>query len=505
MAAVLRSRGFGTLSQSTISRWRKGREALRATAQNPNELRFKRIRQTEYPDVDRALQLWILQILGSGRHPRLTGTAIRLKAREFATSLGHPADFLSLSNGWLESLQSRMGLRQHRYHGEAASAPVEKLAAEISRVRTIMDEYLPRDQLNFDETAFYYRLAPDKGLAVAQTSGIKMNKTRITVGLCTNVDGSEKFDPMFIGHARRPRPFGKKDGTELGYDYWWSKSAWMNADIWQRWLANLNARMAVEGRKVLLLCDNAPSHIHDQDQYPNVRVEYFAPNLTAWIQPNDAGIIQSFKAKYKNAYIQKTIERYEKGEPDVFKINQLEAMELAMAAWNQVSPSTITNCWWHTKLSGPGPDTDSPPTALLVPTVSSDVHDSISALQQSLDAFHTRNIMASIEPMGAEEFLSVDADLPTEQELTDDDILEQVREEERQAVADKNGQFLYEEDAAESASQLTAGSAVLQTQSEANASLNGIRAFLARLGSLDESDLAALSSLQRKVANLNNI
>ncbi|KAG8776922.1 hypothetical protein FRC12_000622 [Ceratobasidium sp. 428] len=135
IAAHLRSRGYETVSQSTISRWRRDKEVLQARAKNPNELRFKRIRQTEYPDVDRALQIWILQILGSSGHARLTGTAIRLEAQRFAQMFGH-SDFLSLSNGWLKSLKSRMGLQQHRFHSEVGSVPIEALPAADTSLPT---------------------------------------------------------------------------------------------------------------------------------------------------------------------------------------------------------------------------------------------------------------------------------------------------------------------------------------------------------------------------------
>jgi hypothetical protein len=231
MARVLRLRGYGTICQTTISRWMKKRDTFRALARNANELSFKRVRQVEYPDVDKALQMWILQM--QGRNIRLTGDVVRSKARAFAVRFGYPTDFLSLSNGWLESLKSRMGLRQHHYHGEAASAPVDLLAAEVTRVRGLMQDYAPCDCLNFDETALFFRLAPDKGLATCQMAGVKGDKVRISIGLCANQDGSEKLPPLIIGRARRPRAFGKKQGAELGFDYWWNTKAWMTGSVWQ--------------------------------------------------------------------------------------------------------------------------------------------------------------------------------------------------------------------------------------------------------------------------------
>ncbi|KAG8698782.1 hypothetical protein FRC09_007027, partial [Ceratobasidium sp. 395] len=136
MATTLRARGYGTIVQSTISTWLDQKDELWEQAKNPNELSFKRRRQSEFPDVDKVLQAWILQ--KQGRNLGIMGHVIRAKAREFAKEFGYPPDFLSLSNGWLGSLVARMGLRQHRYHGEAASAPIDTLADEIARVRGLI-------------------------------------------------------------------------------------------------------------------------------------------------------------------------------------------------------------------------------------------------------------------------------------------------------------------------------------------------------------------------------
>ncbi|KAG9123587.1 hypothetical protein FRC07_014638 [Ceratobasidium sp. 392] len=82
-ASVLKRRGYVTLSPSSVWRLNKSKDELGALAQNPNELRFKRVHQAEYPDVDQALQKWILQ--KQGGLVRLTGNNIRIKAKRFAT------------------------------------------------------------------------------------------------------------------------------------------------------------------------------------------------------------------------------------------------------------------------------------------------------------------------------------------------------------------------------------------------------------------------------------
>ena len=64
--------------------------------------------------------------------------------------------------------------------------------------------------------------------------------------------------------------------------------------------------------------------------------------------------------------------------------------------------------------------------------MSSDVQNTVLVLQQSLDTLHAKGAIAPIEPMRAEEFLLADANSPTEKVLTDDEIVKQVEEEEKQ-------------------------------------------------------------------------
>ena len=47
-------------------------------------------------------------------------------------------------------------------------------------------------------------------------------KYRLTMLIYCNADGSEKFQPVFIGNVERPRPFRKKYGRDYGLDYHFS-------------------------------------------------------------------------------------------------------------------------------------------------------------------------------------------------------------------------------------------------------------------------------------------
>ncbi|QRW26507.1 tigger transposable element-derived protein [Rhizoctonia solani] len=380
----------------------------------------KRTSVVTLPEVDLALTQWIIQRLH--QNVRLTGEVICAKGRYFCQMLGYLDTQLNFSHGWLDRFKTRLGLSSFTFHGDAASASPVHIEGERIRLREILSLYAPWDIYNIDETGLFFRLVPSRGYATRQMSGVKSDKTRITYAFCANMDGSDKRVPLIIGRACRPRCFNGSHGSDMGYNYFWNTKAWMTSPIWNIFLTELNADMQHQGRHILLLCDNAPSHKHDVTHYSNIRIEFLAPNLTAWVQPMDAGIIRCFKAMYKREFIRLAIARDEHSIADIYNISQLQAMELADRAWAMVTPQTIVNCWRHTGICppqhllfieyySPGVLDSHPNTTLELETALLEQAAGLPHLAHSL--FH--------------EMLSVfDETPPTEHEWTDLEIVEQI-------------------------------------------------------------------------------
>ena len=74
---------------------------------------------------------------------------------------------------------------------------------------TITSQYALDNIYNFDETALYYRLPPNKTLANCSVSGKKESKERITIGVCCNSTGSDQSKLVVISKYARSRCFGK--------------------------------------------------------------------------------------------------------------------------------------------------------------------------------------------------------------------------------------------------------------------------------------------------------
>lgn len=154
------------LKQPIISSWLSDEEKWRAQFANAESKgqagREKRAKQTEHPDVNEMLELWIAKAMADGVH--VNGEVLRQKWKHFADLVGVPGDErLNLSEGWLTAFKKRCGLKEFKKHGEAGSASAEDVEKERTRVREliVMYGYQLKDVFNMDETGLFFAYVPD--------------------------------------------------------------------------------------------------------------------------------------------------------------------------------------------------------------------------------------------------------------------------------------------------------------------------------------------------------
>ncbi len=80
-------------------------------------------------------------------------------------------DFVSCSNGWLDSFKSHHLLKEFRFHGEATSVSEAGVLAARERLQKLLEGHDRKDIFNMDEMGLYYRMPPSKGLATKQMAG----------------------------------------------------------------------------------------------------------------------------------------------------------------------------------------------------------------------------------------------------------------------------------------------------------------------------------------------
>jgi hypothetical protein len=131
------------------------------------------------------------------------------------------------------------------------------------------------------------------------------------------------------------------------------------------------------------------------------------------VQPMDAGMINPFKSYYRQRFALLAVWRDDVGMPNVYNVNQLEAMQLAAAAWETVSPETISNWWRHTNIM---PSEPFVPPAPLPPA-------SDSLVELSHWTAKLRFIADEMHPHVREMMCILYQDPPTEEELTDEQLL----------------------------------------------------------------------------------
>ena len=134
------------------ARWREEWASGRAGSQTA-----KRARQTQHPEVTEMMDLWVSNAMIN--KILLTGEVLRQKWSRFADLVGIPEDErLTLSNGWLAQFKARNGLKEFKWHGEAASVSPEAARSERERIQGLIKTFGVelRDLFNADETGFFY-------------------------------------------------------------------------------------------------------------------------------------------------------------------------------------------------------------------------------------------------------------------------------------------------------------------------------------------------------------
>ncbi|CAB5372344.1 unnamed protein product [Rhizophagus irregularis] len=150
----------------------------------------------------------------------------------------------------------------------------------------------------------------------------------------------------------------------------------------------------------------------------NIEFVYLPPNTTAHLQPMDAGIIHSFKAKYKREFCNHIIHQFDRGiNRETNKLNIKEAIDYIAEAWENVTQTTIRNCWVKTGIL---PSSD---------CIIDDVNMQGIELNE-LDELNEINLDLLPEADDLREYFHMlDHDIPTEEHLTDEQIINLLQDE----------------------------------------------------------------------------
>ena len=88
--------------------------------------------------------------------------------------------------------------------------------------------------------------------------GRKGSKQRVSILTTANSTGTEKLNVLLIDRAKLSRSFRGMKTLSVGDEH--NSKAWMLSGEWERFLKQWNAKLATQGRHILLLADKMPCH-----------------------------------------------------------------------------------------------------------------------------------------------------------------------------------------------------------------------------------------------------
>ena len=241
--------------------------------------------------------------------------------------------------------------------------------------------------------------------------------------------------PWVIGNAKRPRPFSRINLQRLPVHYRANPKAWMNSSIFEEILRHLDNHFRAQNKKILLLVDNASSHISSQQgnsdvlNLTHVEVAFLPPNTTSHLQPLDAGVIKSFKAHYKRNYCRHILKLFEEGKDiNKEKVNIKEAVDYLADAWENVSSDTIFNCWVKTGILPSTNDNDIANTMQIQQDILDNEVADTNQFIEDLGAASDKPLAASLAD-ALNDFCDLKEEILTEDVLNENDIIKLIQEE----------------------------------------------------------------------------
>ncbi|EGD78255.1 hypothetical protein PTSG_12868 [Salpingoeca rosetta] len=347
-------------------------------ASDPYTAKRAKLRPSPVAGLEAALAAWVEQ--QKAQNFPLTDETLLAKAHAIGQHTSLP-DHFNFSHSWLLRFKHRHDMCQRKLHTQAASADMDGVALAREALPRLL-EHVSRDDLyNLREAAVYYTQLPTRTRASHQRAGAVTNKQRLTVALCCNASGTDKLPLYVIGKAANPGCFAKgwRSLHDSGAHYDSNSSAWMTSTIFNNFLKDFTRHVQ---RPVWLIVNNARSHIV-ADGTPGtwfglkgvsigtVNVVFLPPNTTSHVQPLDAGIIRSFKAKYRVRHLTWLSKELEDTSVTAARLHvPLDvAFHWCQNAWKDISVDTIRHCWDHADIL-PGDDHIDELNALLKPLAS---------------------------------------------------------------------------------------------------------------------------------------
>ena len=331
------------VKRTTVKGILSKKDAIEAAIRAGIPSKRKKLKPAKHLELDEGVLIWLKQ--AREQNLPVVGDLIKEKALKLA-ELMHIPDFIA-SDGWLDNFKKRNGIMFKTVQGEAGGVDLQPLLEWQQQVlQPLLRQFSADNIFNLDEAGLFWRLLPNKTMSFRgeRCTGGKKSKHRITLLIGANMSGTEKFPLLAVGKSNRPRAFKNK---EIPVKYEANLKAWMTAKLFEDVLRVCDRRLGQQGRRVLLCLDNFSGHPPEL-QLDNIQLLFFPPNMTSH-QPMDQEIIENLMHHYKKILLRRQLEAMDMGKE--FEFTLLDALHVVQCAWEQVSESTIRNCFAKAKFS----------------------------------------------------------------------------------------------------------------------------------------------------------
>ena len=289
---------------------------------------------------------------------------------------------------------------------------------------TLLSNYHLKDIYNADEFGLFYECLPSKSLHLKSEKcvGGKHSKVRLTGMAAANAVG-DKLPMFIIGKSKKPRCFAGIQNLPCRYRG--QGKSWIERNLFEEWVRELDSKFLAERRKIALLVDNCPAHPH-VDNLKAIDLIFLPPKTTASTQSMDQGVIRSLKAKYRVFVVQKYIRALDRKMP-LPKINIISAMNMLVTAWSMVTKTTVINCFTKAGMS-----------EALQEQALQDDDDPFKDLIEEVEIQRGKNRDTVPLNVTAEDFVAVDDEvIATEPLASEEEILTELRGEDILEIHDE--------------------------------------------------------------------
>lgn len=332
------------VAKSTVSTWIKSKEKYLKALNRATSVR-KSLRESDFEKLDELVYQWFSS--SRSQNIPLNGNLIKEKALTYAKELGYTN--FQASSGWLDRWKRRNGVsfKHVRKEGIVVSTDMENGRIETT-VPHLLSSYSLENIYNADEFGLFFGCLPDKSFQQKSEKCHegKYNNIKITGLAAANAIGG-KLPMLVIGNASNPTCF---NGIKtLPCRYRAQKNSCMDSEIFEEWVRELNTKFKAEKRKIALIVDDCPAHPNVAG-LSHIQLLFLPPDTNYVSQPMDQGVIRHLKAHYRKRLVTDMIRHLDRKERP-FKLSLLHAMQLLASAWNDVSKTTIVECFQKAKLA----------------------------------------------------------------------------------------------------------------------------------------------------------